>query len=309
MKKNKPNTYTCLLLATCFVASPFIFHKIWKTSSEAKKVTELPVSEDSISDMSATDSLSDSEATDVIVSSDSSSDGDQTEVSPDDADEAAGTASTEALPTDDASKTYEFVSGDISYFDDALFIGDSRTVGIEEYGTIKNADYFCSIGMMASKIDSENLNGMNFDQLIDSKQYGKVYVMLGINEVGNDFQFTLTQYRAVVERLKAHQPNAIIIVQGNLHVAKSAETNVINNKNIDYLNSLIEGLADNKKVFYIDINEVYDDSNGCLTEAYTSDGIHPLAKYYKEWCEWLCTKEVAVTVSNADTDTDPTSNE
>lgn len=309
MKKNKPNTYTCLLLATCFVASPFIFHKIWKTSSEAKKVTELPVSEDSISDMSATDSLSDSEATDVIVSSDSSSDGDQTEVSPDDADEAAGTASTEALPTDDASKTYEFVSGDISYFDDALFIGDSRTVGIEEYGTIKNADYFCSIGMMASKIDSENLNGMNFDQLIDSKQYGKVYVMLGINEVGNDFQFTLTQYRAVVERLKAHQPNAIIIIQGNLHVAKSAETNVINNKNIDYLNSLIEGLADNKKVFYIDINEVYDDSNGCLTEAYTSDGIHPLAKYYKEWCEWLCTKEVAVTVSNADTDTDPTSNE
>jgi len=280
MKKFKQNTYTCLLLVTCFVASPFIFHRIWKTSSEAKKKVDIPPP-----------SIGTSETVPGEASSDVPNDGSAAQPTPD------GTPIEPSLapptPTVAAEPVYSFVPSDASYFDDALFIGDSRTVGIQEYGTLTNADYFCSVGMMSCKIDEEYINGMNFDQLIDSKQYGKIYLMLGINEVGNDFQYTLTQYRAVVERLKAHQPNAIIYVQGNLHVSASAETSVISNESINYLNSLIAGLADNKKVFYIDINEVYDDEYGYLTEAYTSDGVHPLAMYYKQWCDWLCTKTIS----------------
>lgn len=285
--------YTCLLLLTCFVASPFIFSKIWKSSEEAKKTANLnPPSLNSSDDST--------EAPDDATS-DSQNMPDGTIVPP-------AEAPPSTSPTNDPADytfvpEFSFVQGDASYFDDALFIGDSRTVGIEEYGTLTNADFFCSIGMMASGIDNEYINGMNFEQLIDSKQYGKVYIMLGINEVGNDFQYTLTQYRAIVERLKVHQPNAIIVLQANLHVAPSAETSVINNGNINSLNSLIASLADNKKVFYIDINELYDDAYGYLTEAYTSDGVHPLAKYYAQWCEWLCSKEIAV-----NTDTAPVEN-
>ena len=33
------------------------------------------------------------------------------------------------------------------YFDDALFIGDSRTVGISEYGELNNATFFANTGM------------------------------------------------------------------------------------------------------------------------------------------------------------------
>lgn len=278
MNKFKQNTYTCLLLLTCFVASPFIFTKIWKSSEEAKKTVNInPPTVNSSDD--PTDNPEDAPS--------------DVQTTP----EGATIPPAEAPPvTTPANELvdFSFVQGDASYFDDALFIGDSRTVGIEEYGTLTNADYFCSIGMMASTINDEYINGMNFDQLINSKQYGKIYVMLGINEVGNDFQYTLTQYRAVVERLKAHQPDAIIVLQANLHVAPSAETSVINNGSINYLNELISSLADNKKVFYIDINELYDDSYGYLTEAYTSDGVHPLAKYYTQWCEWLCSKEIVL---------------
>ncbi len=268
MNKYKQNLYTILLILTCFVASPFIFHKIWKTSSEAKKTVNVPPP--SVSD---------------TINNSSDSSGAQ---SPDN----TGDSAQVQTPTQAPEAVYTFGASDISYFDDALFIGDSRTVGIQEYGTFTNSDFFCSIGMMASNIDSQNINGQSFDQLIDSKQYGKVYVMLGINEVGNDFQFTLTKYRAIIEKLKAHQTNATIYIQANLHVSAASETNVINNDNIDYLNSLFAGLADNKKVFYIDINELYDDENGNLTASYTSDGIHPLAAYYKQWCEWLCQKTV-----------------
>lgn len=276
MNKYKQNLYTILLILTCFVASPFIFHKIWKTSSEAKKTVNVPPP--SVSD---------------TINNSSESSGAQS-AAPD----GTGDASQIQTPTQAPEAVYTFGASDISYFDDALFIGDSRTVGIQEYGTFTNSDFFCSIGMMASNIDSQNINGQTFDQLIDSKQYGKIYVMLGVNEVGNDFQFTLTKYRAIIEKLKAHQTNATIYIQANLHVSAAAETNIINNENIDYLNSLFAGLADNKKVFYIDINELYDDENGNLTAAYTSDGVHPLAAYYKQWCEWLSNKTV---ITNANT--------
>ncbi|MDE6783967.1 MAG: hypothetical protein K2J26_01120, partial [Ruminococcus sp.] len=208
----------------------------------------------------------------------------------------AAPVSADTEPVTDAEFTFvpssSFVQSELSYFDDALFIGDSRTVGIKEYGTFVNSDFFCSVGLAASNIDSEYVNGTNFDSIIKSKQYGKVYIMLGINEVGNDFEFTMNEYRKIVERVRTNQPNAIIYIQGNLHVAYSAETTAINNERINYLNSRLATLADDSKIFYIDINEVYDDSSGYLTESYTSDGIHPLARYYMQWCDWLCTKTI-----------------
>ncbi len=278
MKKFKQCTYTVLLMATCFIASPFIFHQIWKNSSDSAKKAEVPPPS-------------------VTTPADPTAIPNGTEdpnVPPPSAVPSNGIAdpTASAITTSPAAPVVSFISSDLSYFDDALFIGDSRTVGIQEYGTIKNADYFCSVGMSAAQINDESINGMTFDQAIDAKQYGKVYLMLGINEVGNDFEYTLTAYRAVVEKIKVHQPNAIIYLQGNLHVSSSAETNVINNEGINYLNSRIASLADNSRVFYIDINEVYDDESGCLTESYTSDGVHPLAMYYQQWCEWLCSKAV-----------------
>ncbi len=267
MKKLKKSAYTVLLMATCFIASPFIVHRIWKTSSESKKDVNVSAP---VLNTQDENSGSESQPADNI--------------SPE----------TSQPSTDNSSVKQDvlFQQGDISYFDDALFIGDSRTVGIQEYGMMNKSDYFCSVGLSSEKINDEVINGMTFDQAIDAKQYGKVYIMLGINEVGNDFEYTLTSYRAVVEKVKVHQPNALIYVQGNLHVSESAETNVINNEGINYLNGMIASLADNKRIFYIDINELYDDEYGCFNESYTSDGIHPLAMYYTKWCEWLCTKTV-----------------
>lgn len=275
MKKLKKSAYTLILMATCFVASPFIFHKIWKSSEEKKPVNNISSPESS-------------------------------QLPEDSTPENPEVTTENAEPATDASSdtAVSFTTSDVSYFDDALFIGDSRTVGIQEYGTLKNADYFCSVGMSAYQINDEIIDGMTFDDAINQKQYGKVYIMLGINEVGNDAEVTLTSYRAIVEKVKVHQPDAIIYIQGNLHVSVSAETETINNSGINYLNSRLESLADNKKVFYIDINEIYDDEYGYFTESYTSDGVHPLAMYYTKWCDWLCTKTI-VQENNSDIDFTP----
>lgn len=273
MENFKKSAYTFILIATFFLASPFMIAKIWKSSSETKKVD---------SPVAAAENSTNNE---VVPEKPTENNTDNEENPVDE----------QQLPENTVS---EFITSDASYFDDALFIGDSRTVGIMEYGSLQNADYFCSIGLQASQIDDEVIDGVTFEGKIDSKQYGKIYIMLGINEVGNDQEYTLTAYRAMVEKIKVHQPDALIYLQSNLHVTSWAETESITNSSIDSLNSRIATLADNKRVFYLDINEIYDNAYGCLDDSCTSDGIHPFAKYYTQWCEWLCTKTIVQEENN-----------
>ena len=76
----------------------------------------------------------------------------------------------------------------------------------------------------------------------------------------------------------------------NLHVtAKRSSTDAIfNNDNINAFNHRIAALADNKTTYYLDVNELFDDAYGNLSEEYSNDNAHPLGKYYATWCDWLC---------------------
>lgn len=294
MKRYQKSLYTLLLLFTCLVASPFIFHQIWKNAKDSKRTQNVPPPVVAHNDPASGSSVVQDQGSTPPIN-----DGSVTAPAgePGATTVAGQEGTTDPAVTTEAASAMndaQFVSADPSYFDDALFIGDSRTVGIKENGNLSNADFFCDIGLSAYQIDEANINGMSFEQAIDAKQYGKVYVMLGINEVGNDFEFTVTKFRAVIEKIKVHQPNAIIYIEANLHVSAFAETNVINNAAINYLNSRYAELADNKKVFYIDVNTLYDDEYGYFNSAYTDDGVHPYAEYYKQWCEWLCTKTIPV---------------
>ena len=78
-----------------------------------------------------------------------------------------------------------------NYFDDALFIGDSRTVGISEYGDLNNATFFANTGMSVYNVFEKSVSvpkigKLKLEQLLESKKFGKVYIMLGINELGYD---------------------------------------------------------------------------------------------------------------------------
>ena len=289
MNNFKKHSYTFILAITFFVMSPFMIHKIWKNSADAKKAEKTPPAQvQTTTAATAEESNNTPEAagTPEAEGKVQQAEAQDSTGSKDDADAAA------VNETKTAEVEYQTVGR--SYFDDALFIGDSRTVGLSEYGTLKNAEYYCDIGLSAAGMNSTSVNGVTFDQEIDSKQYGKIYLMLGINECGNDHESTMTAYRGVVEKLKVHQPDAVIYLMANLHVAQSAETGAISNANIENLNSGIRTLADNKRVFYIDVNEVYTDENGYLKTDYSFDGVHPYGEYYVMWCDWLCQHAVVL---------------
>ena len=190
-------------------------------------------------------------------------------------------------------ETYEFTTSDKSYFDDALFIGDSRTVGLKKYGTLDNADYFAAAGLnlyTLGKTKVENSEGekIKLEDMLTHNSYGKVYIMLGINELGYDFDTTIQKYGELIDYIFTLQPDAILYVCANMHVNKlrSDLDEIHNNPAIDRMNEQIAMFADQEKIFYIDINPTFDDEEGNLAQEYISDDTHLMGIYYETWCEW-----------------------
>ncbi len=178
--------------------------------------------------------------------------------------------------------------------EDALFIGDSRTVGLSEYAEMKNTDFFANVGMTVYNIRKKTVSvpgvgKVTLHELLEGKKYGRIYLMLGINEIGYNTEKTVRKYRELIVFIQEKQPNASIFIQANLHVDKgrSSKDTVINNPAINGLNSAISEIADGRNIFYLDVNIIFDDEDGNLSAEKTGDGTHPYAKYYYEWGRWL----------------------
>ena len=193
-------------------------------------------------------------------------------------------------------------SVDESYFDDAVFIGDSRTVGLQNYGDWSDqVTFMASTGLMVHKAMRTKVtlpgskNQVTIEEALSAKQYGKIYIMFGINELGRgDAERYLLDYSTFLDKLKELQPNAIIYIQSGLKVTakRAAKGDMVTNTGIEERNEIIKSLADDKQVFYLNVNEAVCDEDGNLFEDYTHDGIHLKAQYLTIWKDYLCENAV-----------------
>ena len=185
----------------------------------------------------------------------------------------------------------QFQRVEMDYLDDALFIGDSRTSTLYEYAGWENTDFFVKYGQTVWDVWDSEMDGVTLEQMLTNKKYGKIYLMLGINELGTGTPESFaSQFGTVVARVQQLQPDAVIFVQSIMHVtqSKDAENTYINNQEINARNERLKMLADNKSIFYIDENEVMDDpGTGKLKEEYSFDGVHLQVKYIDVWREFL----------------------
>ena len=184
-----------------------------------------------------------------------------------------------------------FTTVDASYFDDALFIGDSHTDGFKDYAGLPNADYLCHNGLTVwSAVEKAEFPGrQTLAQALRGKHYGKIYLMLGINELGaGTAESWAAQYKVLLDEVRELQPDAIIFLQAIFHTTQEkSDTTFFKNSTIDARNAEIQKFADNETVFYIDCNPVFDDDTGALTAEYSGDGVHVKAPYYVMWRDYL----------------------
>lgn len=192
-----------------------------------------------------------------------------------------------------------FQKVDKSYLDDALFIGDSRTLGLMEYGGVSQATYFADSGMSVFNLEKTTVpvagyGKTDIQSLLKQKKFGKIYFMMGINEAGYPWKTLEKKYKETVAMIRDMQPDAQIFLCANLMMTeeKSGQSKAINNEVICKINAMIEKLASKNEMYYIDVNEIFTDKKGNLSETYSNDGVHVLGKYYRDWMDWICTKGV-----------------
>ena len=155
--------------------------------------------------------------------------------------------------------------------------------------------YYASIGltvydMFDTPIVEENGAKITIEEALSKHQFGKVYLMIGINEMGTGtVDSFMKKYEEAVNHIRELQPDALIFLQGIMYVKqeKSETDPIFNNPAIKERNDRIAMLANNHDIFYIDVNEVVTDETGNLNPEYTYDEIHLLGKYYSLWTDFL----------------------
>ncbi len=195
---------------------------------------------------------------------------------------------------DDKSRsTFQTVSEE--YFSDALFIGDSRTVGMLQSHLLPQASYYAKTGIgigsiLSARIVNEGGWMTSIRDALSRHSYGKVYIMIGINDISNgDVDWFTEQYQDILNTVRQTQPNAVIYIQGNIPMSYGTQDldGALNNQNLSQRNEASRALADEETIFYLDIDKIYADENGHLKSTFTSDGLHVKSDYYPLWVDYL----------------------
>ena len=187
---------------------------------------------------------------------------------------------------------------DDSLFDHAVFLGDSRTEGLQLYSGLTHGDFFWKRGMTVFRVDSEEwtfeIDGeeLTMIEALGKKQYDSVYIMIGVNELGYPVSSYERSLGIFIDKVITAQPDAVIYLQTmppvNDQVAR--ENNLgsyISNDNINAFNEVIIHMAAEKRVVLLNTADVFRDKNGQLPEDMTSDGCHFKYGKYSLWADYL----------------------
>ena len=197
---------------------------------------------------------------------------------------------------------YDYQKVKEDYFDDAVFIGDSRIVGMNDYSGLTNATFFAKTGLTVYNLlddefvkDPSTGKNVSVSYMMQHYSYGKIYLMVGINELGTGgTQRFADAYKEVLKKLRKWQPDAVIYVQSIMGVSpkKDKTDPVFNNTNIRDKNCAIAKLTDGIHIFYLNIQEIYEDKNHNLAQELTFDNVHLYAQHYDKWVKYLETHAV-----------------
>lgn len=184
-------------------------------------------------------------------------------------------------------------------FDNAVFLGDSRTEGLQLFSGLKHGDFYWARGMTVFRVDDPDysifeVNGAKRTLIgaLRQKTYDAVYIMIGINELGYDAGSYEKGLSAFLDQVLEAQPEAVVYLQvlppvNDAIARKNNLGSYINNKQVGLFNEAIVRVATEKRVVLLDTAEVYRDEDGQLIAELASDGCHFTYNGYTRWADYL----------------------
>ncbi len=168
------------------------------------------------------------------------------------------------------------------YFSDAAMLGNSLVDGMMLSSGIPMTYYGKTSGTVRVNRVAE----------LVQKQYGKVYIQLGINDLGGGLDDFIGGYRKIIEKIRAAMPEAEIYLMAVTPVtkARSAE-GVFTMKKIGEMNDAIYALAEETQCWYLDCCTPLCDDSGFLPAQYGGwdKSPHLSDAGYRAWAEVIRT--------------------
>lgn len=187
------------------------------------------------------------------------------------------------------------------WFDDSAFIGHSLIEGFREFSKVdSNIHYFTATGLSAAGATSYSRFALpdggtgTLAAGLSQKQFRKVYVMLGVNEISTSkarFQENMT---SVVETIRANQPAGIpiYILELTPTTRAKSENTVFNRANVQRLNEVLVQLCQEQECYLVDLCACFADGDGYLPSELSTDGVHLTAPQYRVMADYLLCRTV-----------------
>lgn len=187
---------------------------------------------------------------------------------------------TEKLSESSINNKTEIPKTDIVFDSSYAFLGNSLFGDLETYELIDNADVYSYIGMNVANVFDQKLDNHKKPMLEEmlSKDYKTIFIMFGMNEVGWSYpEIFSDDYAELVDEIHTSLPNAKIYLLSITPITESLEAkdeDGMNSESIAKFNKLIEQIAKDKNVGYLDVNTYLRNQQGYLDEEDSPDGCH-----------------------------------
>lgn len=180
---------------------------------------------------------------------------------------------------------------DDSFFEHSAILGNSLVEGLRIFSNLKSIHYFSATSVSvvsATRTKNVTLKNGRRGTLVQSlcqEQYDKIYIELGINEIGGNVNTFIQRYGDMIDTIRAAEPDADIYILSVLPVTrnKSNSSSSFNMTRVNLYNQALYKLAGEKQCYYMDVCSAFLGADGYLPSSWSSDGVHLRGKYYSVW--------------------------
>lgn len=199
-----------------------------------------------------------------------------------------------------------------AFFDDAVFVGDSVTLGLKNTATAQRnagkkylgkAKFLCSGSLSYTNSNWSLDNPKSVHPKIKGKKVTiedgvkalggrKVFIMLGMNDFAAfDNDKVIKNAVSLVNKISKKSPGIQVYIQSVTPITADKQHGSFNNQKLDAFNKRLQTMCEQHGWTYVEINSLLRDENGNLNPAYCSDpqgmGIHMAQKGCDKWVNYL----------------------
>lgn len=170
---------------------------------------------------------------------------------------------------------------------DIIFFGDSITE-MGNWGSLLGDTTVLNRGI-GGDITYGALKRLND---VIARQPKKLFIMLGINDIGKDIPDSVIAYNyiKIIKQIHAKSPHTSIYVQSILPVDATHARfpqHYDKGRHVPVVNGLLEAKAKELNFTWVDIAPFFTDKRGLLDSRYTLEGLHLNQDAYKVWVAYL----------------------